>query len=60
MKFVEKKVLNNRTMDMVEHALLMMCSYIPGRFSDQVISVLVCFKDLDEYQGSFLTVRGVC
>merc|ERR1719385_676091 len=35
MKFVEKKVLNNRTMDMVEHALLMMCSYIPGRFSDQ-------------------------
>ena len=41
MKFVEKKVLNNRTMDMVEHALLMMCSYIPGRISDQVISVLV-------------------
>ena len=38
MEFVEKKILNNRTIDMAEHAVLMMCSYIPGRFSDQVTS----------------------
>ena len=36
MEFVEKKILNNRTIDMVEHAVLMMCSYIPfGSWADQ-------------------------
>jgi len=45
MKFVEKKVLNNRTMDMVEHALLMMCSYIPGRFSDQCEEFVETYGD---------------
>merc|ERR1719495_2900589 len=48
MKFVEKKILNNRTMDMffqVEHAVLMMCSYIPGKYGDECEEFVETYGD---------------
>ena len=29
MSVLEKKLINNRTLDMVEHAVQMLCSYLP-------------------------------
>ena len=46
MEFVEKKILNNRTMDMAEHAVLMMCSYIPfGSWADQCEEFVETYGD---------------
>merc|ERR1719277_113785 len=46
MEFVEKKILNNRTIDMAEHAVLMMCSYIPfGSWADQCEEFVETYGD---------------
>lgn len=35
MNIVEKQIITNRTLDMAERAVLMMCSYLPGKFEDE-------------------------
>jgi len=35
MEWLEKQILTNRTLDMVERSVLMMCSYLPSKMSDK-------------------------
>lgn len=45
MHILEKQLVNNRTMDMAEHAILMLCSYMPESIADKCIDFVQQYGD---------------
>lgn len=50
MTMVEKQVLNNRTLDMVERAVQMVCAYMPETVADR------CHDFVDEYGDKIIQI----
>ena len=44
MHILETKLLTNRTMDMAEHAIEMLCSYMPATIGDKCIDFVQTWK----------------
>lgn len=45
MNVLEKQILSNRTLDMVERAVLMLCSYMPGTIADKCEDYVQTYGD---------------
>ena len=51
-----------RTMDMVEHSVLMLCSYLPGTISDKCIDFVQTYGDeiIDQIVHEEMDPKQVC
>ncbi len=45
MNILEKQIVTNQTMDMAEHAILMLCSYMPEMVEDKCIDFVQEYGD---------------
>jgi len=62
MKILETEIINNRTMDMVEHSVLMLCAYLPGTISDKCIDFVQTYGDeiIDQIVHEEMDPKQVC